>query len=146
MTMQFQTRAFRLYISELTNYLGVHESVQVDEKIARTRTMDWQMVVHSAGNDCIDDIEFTTKRVCFSLLWEIELDSLESFEALRLQKEHSAIIGEKTVYGQINIDTMQKGWDHSMDVEMVQSNGFYFKPNVVWVYLDSKKIEAEWRD
>jgi hypothetical protein len=33
-----------------------------------------------------------------------------------------------------------------MDVEMVQSNGFYFKPNVVWVYLDSKKIEAEWRD
>jgi len=146
MTMQFQTRAFDIYISELDSYLGVHDSVQVDHKVARQRTIDWEMVVYSATNACIDDIKFTTKRVCFSLLWEIELDSLESFEAIRLQKEHAAIIGEKTVYGQIIIDSMQLGWDHSMDVEMVQSNGFYFKPNVVWVYLDSKKIEAEWRD
>lgn len=146
MNLELQTRAFDLYISELDSYLGVHDSVQVDYKVSRTRSIDWQMNVYTIANAAIDAIKFSVKRVCFSLLWEIDLDSLEEYEALRLQKEHNATIGAKTVFGQVIVDSLHEDYDHSIDVEMVQSNAFYFKPNVVWVYLDSKKIEVECRD
>jgi hypothetical protein len=146
MNLELQTRAFDLYISELDSYLGVHDSVQVDHKVSRTRSIDWQMNVYSIANAAIDEIKFSTKRVCFSLLWEIDLDSLEEYEALRLQKEHNATIGGKTVFGQIIIDSLQLDYDHSIDVDLQQNNAFFCKPDTVWVYLDSKKIEVECRN
>jgi len=146
MNLELQTRAFELYISELDSYLGVHDSVQVDYKVSRTRSIDWQMNVYSIANAAIDEIKFSVKRVCFSLLWEIDLDSLEEYEALRLQKEHNATIGEKTVFGQIIVDSLQLDYDHSIDVDLQQNNAFFCKPDTVWVYLDSKKIEVECRN
>jgi len=146
MNLELQTRAFDIYISELDSYLGVHDSVQVDHKVSRTRSIDWQMNVYSIANAAIDEIKFSTKRVCFSLLWEIDLDSLEEYEALRLQKEHNATIGGKTVFGQIIVDSLQLDYDHSIDVDLQQNNAFFCKPDTVWVYLDSKKIEVECRN
>jgi hypothetical protein len=41
---------------------------------------------------------------------------------------------------------LQLDYDHSIDVDLQQNNAFFCKPDTVWVYLDSKKIEVECRN
>jgi hypothetical protein len=146
MTLQLHTPGIEIYISELSNYLGVHESVDIDKKIARRRYLDWEMTVSSACQSQIDSIKFKGKRLRFDMMWEISLDQLEEYEALRLQKQHNAFIGKNSVYGQIILDTDNADWKMDFSCDLIAANSFSCKPESVWVYLDSNYIEISCKD
>jgi hypothetical protein len=145
MTLQLHTRGIDIYISELSNYLGVHESVDIEKKISKGRSLDWEITVFALVSQ-IDSIKFKGKRLRFDMMWEISLDQLEEYEALRLQKQHNAIIGKNSVFGQIILDTDNADWKMDFDCNLVAANSFSCKPESVWVYLDSNYIEISCKD